>query len=87
MPDFVTLSCPSFGADLQIIPDMDRFVCSHCGTQQLVKRADGTISLAPILDSLNQVKAGVNKTASELAIERLREEQAALQISLDGMKV
>jgi predicted RNA-binding Zn-ribbon protein involved in translation (DUF1610 family) len=86
MSDFVTLTCPSCGAKLEITPDMDRFACGYCGTEEIVRRAGGAISLAPVVEGLNQVRAGVDKTASELAIKRLREEIAILQVSLDDMK-
>jgi predicted RNA-binding Zn-ribbon protein involved in translation (DUF1610 family) len=84
--DFVTLTCPSCGGKLQITPDMDRFACGFCGTEQIVRRAGGAVSLAPVVEGLNQVRAGVDKTASELAIKRLKDEIADIQIQVDHAK-
>lgn len=74
MPEFVTLTCPSCGAKLQVGSDVDSFACSHCGNEHIVKRSGGTVSLAPVVEQLKNVRSGVDKTASELAIKRLKEE-------------
>jgi ribosomal protein S27E len=71
MPDFITLSCPSCGHKLQITEDVDRFACSACGNEHIVNRSGGIVTLKPVIDSINEVKVGVDKTASELAIVRL----------------
>jgi hypothetical protein len=78
MADFVTLSCPSCGGKLQITNDLDRFACGYCGTEQVVRRGGGVVSLAPIVEVLKQVQSGVDRAASELAIKRLKEEVAEL---------
>jgi hypothetical protein len=74
MPDYFILTCPSCGGRLQITNDMDRFACGNCGNELVVKRGGGTISLAPVVEGLREVKTGVDKTASELAITRLKKE-------------
>jgi DNA-directed RNA polymerase subunit RPC12/RpoP len=74
MPDFITLSCPSCGAKLEITQDVNRFACSHCGREHIVKRSGGIVSLSPVVDAINQVKTGVDKTAAELALERIPKE-------------
>lgn len=79
MSDFVTLSCPNCGGKLQITNDLERFACSYCGTEQIVRRSGGIIALAPIVYEISKVKAGVDKTAAELAIKRLKEEINDLQ--------
>jgi DNA-directed RNA polymerase subunit RPC12/RpoP len=76
MADFVTLSCPSCGGKLQITQDVERFACGYCGQEYIVKRSGGIVSLSPILDALNKVEVGVDKTASELAIVRVKNEIA-----------
>lgn len=73
---FISLSCPACGAKLQITADLDRFACQHCGTEHIVRRDGGAVSLKPVVDSINRLKIGVDRTASELAIKRLREEKA-----------
>lgn len=37
MPDFVTLSCPTCGGQLQITKDIERFACGHCGNEHIVR--------------------------------------------------
>ncbi len=72
--DFITLACPSCGGKLEITNDIERFACAHCGREHIVKRSGGTVSLAPIVDSLKKVETGVDKTAAELALARLQRE-------------
>lgn len=74
MADFVTLSCPNCGGKLEITQDIEKFACSYCGQEQIVKRGRGIISLKPVVDELKEVKVGVDKTASELAINRIVKE-------------
>lgn len=77
----VTLKCSSCGANLEITPEMEVFACGHCGTQQVVKRAGGTVSLKVLSDAIGKVQAGTDKTAAELAIKRLKEELVTLNHS------
>ena len=79
MSDFITLSCPSCGAKLEITQDIDRFACSNCGREHIVKRSGGIVSLSPVVDAIKQVGIGVDKTAAELAIVRLQKEITDLQ--------
>jgi len=80
MADFITLSCPSCGAKLSITNDIERFACSHCGNEHIVKRSGGIISLLPVVETLKKVEVGVDKTASELAINRLQREIDILRL-------
>jgi hypothetical protein len=79
MADFVTLSCPSCGGKLEITSDLDRFACGYCGKEQVVRRGGGVVSLAPVVEGLKQVQVGVDKTASELALQRLKQDIADLE--------
>jgi uncharacterized integral membrane protein len=74
MPDFITLSCPSCGGKLQVTPDLERFACGYCGAEHVVRRGGGIVALEPITQGIKKVQEGVDRTASELAIKRLREE-------------
>ena len=71
MSDFISLTCPSCGGRLQITDDIDRFACAYCGVEHLVRRGGGIVTLAPVLDGLRQVQAGIDRAASELAVRRL----------------
>ena len=85
MNDFVTLTCPSCGGKLQITNDIEQFVCGHCGNEHVVRRSGGIIAIAPIIDGIKKVQAGTDKTASELAIKRLREELAILRLEREKL--
>lgn len=74
MNDFVSLTCPKCGGKLQVTKDIEMFACGYCGTEHIVKRGNGIITLKPVLDSIQKVQQGVDKTSSELAIARLTEE-------------
>jgi hypothetical protein len=86
MPDFVTLSCPTCGGQLQITNDIDRFACSHCGNEHLVNRAGGIVSIRPVVEGLQRVQAGVDRTAAEPAIRRLREDLTAIEVQRKQLK-
>ncbi len=79
MADFVTLSCPSCAGRLEITQDIERFACAHCGREHIVKRSGSIVSLSPVVDALRKVEVGVDKTAAELAIVRLRREIEDIQ--------
>lgn len=81
--DFVTLTCPRCGGKLEVTKDMERFACAHCGTEHLVLRRGGTVSLAPVMEGIRQVKDTVDRTAAELAIVRLEKEIGVLQTAND----
>ena len=72
MADFVSLTCPSCQGKLQIGRDLEGFACSYCGTEYVVNRGGGVVSLSPVVDGLKRVERGVDRTASELAIARLQ---------------
>jgi hypothetical protein len=79
MTDSITLTCPSCGEKLQITSDIIRFACGNCGTEYVVKRGGGVVSITPAGEEPVQVKAAVDKTASELAINRLKGEIEELE--------
>lgn len=78
MPEAVAIAlfCTSCGAKLEITPDIERFVCLHCGTHHVVRRGGGIVSLQPLVEGLVRVQQGTDRTAAELAIRRLSEEIA-----------
>lgn len=79
MADFVTLSCPSCGAPLQVTNDIDRFACAHCGAEHVVRRGGGIVSLEPVVSVLRDVRVGVDRAVSELALPRLTAEISELE--------
>lgn len=81
MPDFVTLSCPNCGGKLKVTPDIDRFACSHCGAEHIVKRGDGIISLSPVLDAISKVQTSVDIIAEDIRLRREQEAKAKEKIA------
>jgi len=79
MNDFITLTCPSCGGKLEITEDIQQFACAHCGTEHRVNRSTSIVTLSPLVASIKKVQTGVDKTASELAIKRLKDEIATLE--------
>jgi DNA-directed RNA polymerase subunit RPC12/RpoP len=72
--DIITLTCPTCGGKLQIMPALDRFACAHCGNEHLVKRSEGVIALQPLTESLGDLRRATERTASEMAMRRLADE-------------
>ena len=62
------------GAKLDVSDDMERFACAHCGTEVVVQRRGGTISLMRVMHAIERVQVGTEKTAAELAIARYEKE-------------
>lgn len=86
MTDFITLTCPSCGGKLKLTKDINQFACSHCGAEHIVRRGDGIVSLSPVVQGLANIRVGVDKTASELAIVRLTQEIRALQKQMANVR-
>jgi len=82
MSEFITLTCPSCGGKLQITNDIERFVCANCGTEMLVRRGGGIISLSPIIAEVEDVRRAAESTAAELAITRIQKEVDSLNNQL-----
>jgi DNA-directed RNA polymerase subunit RPC12/RpoP len=72
------MKCSVCGASLRVTPDAGRFVCTQCGSELLVERGGGTLSLKPVTEAISKVQVGTDKTAAELALKRLQGELAAL---------
>lgn len=74
------LSFANCSAPLEIEGDLERFACSYCGTEQIVKRSGGVVWLMKIETVIRDVQQGTDRTAAELALVRLgRELEEALE--------
>ncbi len=73
----VRLSCPSCNNALEIGGDIERFACMRCGTEYLVNRQGGIISLVPTTAKLQE--EGFEEAAKRL----LQYEIAQLEKELD----
>lgn len=76
--NLITLTCPTCGAKLKLKDGIHLLVCASCGNEHMVHRDGGAIYLAPIAQDVKHIRVGVDKTAAELAIPRLRKEIEAL---------
>ncbi len=81
MNDFIRLTCPACGGRLEIGNTITQFVCAHCGTEHVVNRGGGVISLQPLAEGLHRIQRGTDFTAAELAIGRLRTELSDLKVT------
>jgi DNA-directed RNA polymerase subunit RPC12/RpoP len=70
-----SLKCANCAAPLQIKLEVSDFACAYCGVTQIVDRSGGTISLSLVADTLGRVERGTDRTASELALVRLKSER------------
>ena len=87
MQNIITLTCPNCGGKLEITSDIERFTCMYCGAEHIVKRGVGVISLVPVVESIKKVQTGVDKTASELAINRLYREIEQIVIAQEDYPI
>jgi len=72
--EIIKLTCPTCGGKLEVTGDIERFACSYCGNEHMVIRRGGIVSLKPVVEALEKVEAGTDRTASELAMARLEKE-------------
>ncbi|MCF6177059.1 MAG: hypothetical protein L3J71_14975 [Victivallaceae bacterium] len=80
--DFITLSCPSCNGQLQITENIDKFACGYCGNEHIVKRSGGIVVLKQVEAKLEKIQGGVDRTASELAMQRLGDEMPVTEKKL-----
>ena len=82
MPDVIALTCRACGGKLRIPKDVEQLACAYCGTEFMVRHEGGTISLAPVIAGLRSIETATNRIATELAIQRLKSEIAALEATI-----
>ncbi|MCW5844645.1 MAG: hypothetical protein KIT77_25565 [Caldilinea sp.] len=75
----VTLTCPSCGSKLQITNDIERFACSSCGNEHIVRRSGGAVSVTPIISGMNEIGAKIDRVSLQLEIQNLHLEQTRLR--------
>lgn len=83
----VSLKCPNCGACLEIGPDLQNLACGYCGCSSRVVRSGGTVSLSEVYETINDIAANTDRTASELALVRLEVELKTLSAQLQDNKI
>lgn len=68
----LSMKCASCSAPLDIRPETTEFVCVYCGSAQIVDRSGGTATLNLVVNALGKVQQSTDRTASELALVRLK---------------
>lgn len=76
------MKCTGCGGALEIAPEMETFTCGYCGSAQIIQRKGGTVILKPLTDSIAKVQAGTDRTAAELALARLKNELAEIDLKI-----
>lgn len=84
--DFLTLTCPTCGAKLKLGANVNLLVCANCGNEHMVHRDGAAIYLGPIAQDVQQIRVGVDKTAAELAVIRLKKEIAEMDPVIEEAK-
>jgi hypothetical protein len=82
----VKLSCKSCGAKLELTDDIDRFSCASCGSEWLVNRSGGIVSLKEAEESLKKIEKSSEGTerhaevlANQVRLEKIMAQIARLQ--------
>lgn len=86
MVNSIPLKCSSCGSSLEITSDIVTFACGYCGAYQLVERKGGVVYLKAVADSIGRVQVGTDKTAAELALNRLNGELQAVEHELANVE-
>ena len=86
MTEFGTMTCKTCRGKLQITPEIDEFACIYCGTEFRVIRKGELISISPLVDETVKVSTSTDETASELTINRLKEEIKDLKNEISDEK-
>ncbi len=73
MADPTRLRCPGCGNELPITDDADRCSCSMCGSEYVVKRGNGKVSLSQVV-LIPKIQTDADTSASELALGSLKVE-------------
>ena len=79
MPEVAALTCTKCGSQLELPQGISQFACGHCGVQHTVNRGGGIVSIEPIVEGLDEIREGTDRTSSELAIGRLNDEMASIK--------
>ena len=80
--EIISMTCRNCGGKLSIFKDAEQCICQHCGTEFVVFYNEGSISLKILSQGLQKIQASTDKTASELALRRLREEKESIRKSI-----
>lgn len=82
MTQTIIINCPTCGSTSSRKVGISDFVCSYCGTQYRVEYSSNGMFLYPILQSMQTLQTGMDRTAAELTVKRLKEEIYYLRVNI-----
>lgn len=82
--EITSMTCRQCGGKLTISRDADQIICQHCGTEYLISFNEGAISVKLLSEGLKKIQVSTDKTASELALARIKEEKKKILDQMEG---
>lgn len=79
MTEITKLSCPACGGKIEVKENSDQFTCTYCGTHLQIEKSKGEIAVRPFIQAVKTMQSSMDRNASELAINRIKPELAALE--------
>lgn len=76
------LKCPNCGASLRVDSKIDTLECEYCGARSKVERTGGQATLHAFADAVAKLQRGADRSAAEMALQRLKPELAAAESRL-----
>jgi predicted RNA-binding Zn-ribbon protein involved in translation (DUF1610 family) len=74
MNDFIPLRCPQCGGDIQVAKNLEKFFCTHCGTQLLLRQGTDGL-LTPLMARDLTASATMKETQTSLMVIELLKSQ------------
>jgi ribosomal protein S27AE len=74
MPNLFNWPCPSCGAALEVAAEMSRITCDKCGDEHIINRIGDKFTLVPVKKNKKKLETGFDRTASDEALAKLKEE-------------
>lgn len=74
MTEITKLLCPACGAKIELKGNSGQITCAYCGTQLQIENQKGEIAAMPPALPVNAVKSVIDRNASEIEINKIKEE-------------
>jgi flagellin-specific chaperone FliS len=82
--EIIGMTCRQCGGSLKISKDADQIICQHCGTEYLISFNEGAISVKLLSEGLKKIQVSTDKTASELALVRIKKEKEQVAVKIQN---
>jgi len=74
MSEVIELICKNCGGKANFDLSSNIFKCEFCDSKFLIENKNNNISMQPLIQSMDSLQNGIDKTASEFAIVRIQKE-------------